>query len=101
MGGSGPRRALILKLVAAAYLVALATLPFAHHDLACHLKSSTHCTVCHVGTSADDGSVKPALPQADLAYAGLADHGGMAAVESCVLRPSQGRSPPSFAGSLL
>jgi hypothetical protein len=95
VGGSLPRRALILKLVAAAYLVALATLPFAHHDLACHLKSSTHCAVCHVGTSADPSGAEPALPQADLADAGRADHSPSLVVGSCALRPSQGRSPPS------
>ena len=36
-----------LKVVLALYLLAAALLPFGHHDLACHLKSTTHCTTLH------------------------------------------------------
>jgi len=98
-----PRRRLgvILKIVVAAYFVALAALPFAHHDLACHLKSSTHCTVCHVGTSADDSSIQPVLAGADFVDAGRADEGVSPVAASLALSPSSGRSPPATAGSLL
>ena len=92
---------MILKIVVAAYFVALAALPFAHHDLACHLKSSTHCTVCHVGTSADDGSIQPALTRADFSDAGRPDEGAASVVASLALSPSAGRSPPAVADSLL
>jgi hypothetical protein len=85
----------LLKLVLLAYFVALAALPFAHHDLACHLKSSTHCTVCHVGTSADDTSVQPGLGNVDLADAGLATEAYASVATSCVMLPSSGRSPPA------
>ena len=95
MGTSRRRLGVILKFVVAAYIAALAALPFAHHDLACHLKSSTHCGVCHVGTSADDTSVQPALGQADLADAGRAAEASDLAGASCVLLPSSGRSPPA------
>ena len=79
----------------AAYFVALAALPFAHHDLVCHLKSNTHCTTCHVGTSADDSSTQPALPQVHLSDAGRADQDVFSTAASCALSPSSGRSPPS------
>jgi hypothetical protein len=98
-----PRRRLgvILRIVIGAYIAALATLPFAHHDLACHLKSSTHCGVCHVGTSTDDTGLEPGLGRADLADAG---HPGVAQLcrpDSCVLLPSSGRSPPVHTDFLL
>jgi hypothetical protein len=90
----------ILKFVVAAYIAALAALPFAHHDLACHLKSSTHCTVCHVGTSADDVRVQPGLGHVDLPDAGRAVEAESLIVASRVLLPSSGRSPPLTAISL-
>jgi hypothetical protein len=86
--------------VVAAYVAALAAMPFAHHDLACHLKSSTHCAVCHVGTGADDTSIQPGLGQADLTDAGLAGEPYASPVASCVLLPSSGRSPPASTISL-
>ena len=101
MGTSRRRLGVILKFVVAAYIAALAALPFAHHDLACHLKSSTHCTVCHVGTSADDTSVQPGLGQVDLADAGRAAEIYVSLTAACVLLPSSGRSPPASANSLL
>ena len=101
MGTSRPRLGVILKFVVAAYIAALAALPFAHHDLACHLKSSTHCTVCHIGTSADDTSVQPGLGHVDLADAGLAGETCSPVTASCVLLPSSGRSPPATSSFLL
>lgn len=101
MGTSRPRLGVILRFVIAAYIAALAALPFAHHDLACHLKSSTHCTICHVGTSADDTSVQPGLGHVDLADAGRASDSDASLAASCVLLPSSGRSPPTGASSLL
>lgn len=97
-----PRRRLgVLKFVVAAYIAALAVLPFAHHDLACHLKSSTHCAVCHVGTSADDSSVQPGLGHLGLADAGRAREIPAAFAASCVLLRTSGRSPPFDTISLL
>lgn len=101
MGNPRPRLGVILKFVVAAYIAALAAMPFAHHDLACHLKSSTHCTVCHIGTSADDTSVQPGLVHVDLADAGLASEASAQAAPSCVLLPSSGRSPPAASTFLL
>jgi len=82
--------------VLAAYFVALAAMPFAHHDLVCHLKSSTHCSTCHVGTSADAGGAKPTVASVDLADAGSADQRASRAAPSCVISPSAGRAPPTL-----
>jgi hypothetical protein len=57
LGGSLGLR---LKVVLALYVLAAALMPFGHHDLACHLKSTTHCTTCIVGSSAE-AAVDPAV----------------------------------------
>src|SRR2546426_12622232 len=95
------RLGVILKFVVAAYIAALAAPPFAHHDLACHLKSSTHCTVCHVGTSAGDTSVQPGLGHVDLADAGRPTEAQGPMAPPCVLLPSYRRHPPARTRSLL
>jgi hypothetical protein len=91
-----PRRQLgvWMKLVAAAYVLALAVLPFAHHDLACHLKSTTHCWTCHVGTSADESRPDPAAAPTCLSDAGRADDAPRTLFASQAPSPSSGRSPP-------
>jgi len=81
--------------VVAAYAAALVTLPFGHHDLACHLKTSTHCGVCHVGTSADDANAQPALGHVNLTDAGRAVVVGSSFAASSTFLPSSGRSPPA------
>lgn len=91
----------MLKFIVAIYIVALATLPFGHHDLVCHLKSSTHCGVCHVGTAGDDASQQPALGHADAADAGLAGDTFRSFAASSVVLPSSGRSPPANTPFLL
>jgi hypothetical protein len=83
-----------MKLVAAAYVLALAGLPFAHHDLACHLKSSTHCWTCHIGTSADESRPDPAASPMLLSEAGRADETPHALIASRAPSSSSGRSPP-------
>jgi hypothetical protein len=70
-------------------------LPFAHHDLVCHLKSSTHCSTCHIGTSDDEGRPDPAVAAVSLADAGRADESPLVRTASCVPSPSSGRSPPA------
>jgi hypothetical protein len=88
------------KLVVALYLVALAALPLAHHDFLCHARSSTHCDVCHVGTSAEDSSAHPALPQVQLEDAGCAIEIVAQMVSAAIVVSSSGRSPPSAIVSL-
>jgi hypothetical protein len=77
-----------------AYVLALAAMPFAHHDLACHLKSSTHCSVCHVGTASDPSSTAPTVAAVDFTDAGLAFEPHRAVLATPVLLPSAGRAPP-------
>ena len=89
-----PRQGAVLRLVLAAFVVALVALPFAHHDLLCHLKSSTHCATCHIGTSTHDSGAQPPLAHIDLPDAGRAIEVGLVAVVSCALSSSAGRSPP-------
>jgi hypothetical protein len=101
VGTSRRRLGVILRVVAAAYFVALAALPFAHHDVACHFKSSSHCTICHVGTSADSTTVQVGLGTVDLPDAGQAAETYASPTASCTLPPSSGRSPPANTNSLL
>jgi|ERR1051326_26312 hypothetical protein len=84
------------KLVIALYVAALAALPFAHHDLLCHVRSTTHCDVCHIGTSGEDSSACPSLPQVHLEDAGTALEVVPHFVSSPLLVRSSGRSPPSI-----
>jgi len=91
----------ILRFVVAAYFVALAAMPFAHHDLVCHLKSNTHCVTCHVGTSADPPGAQPAVTTATLADVGRADDRPLTVLVGCVLSPSAGRAPPAHTISAL
>ena len=85
-----------LRLILALYVLALAAMPFAHHDLACHLKSSTHCTTCHVGTSADSGGSDPVVTAAVLKDAGRTNDPIVSALSTPALLPSAGRSPPDI-----
>jgi len=93
---SRPRLGVILRFVVVAYFAALAAMPFAHHDLVCHLKSSTHCATCHIGTSADPGGTQPALSAADFADAGVAVERHPTVVTPAAIAPSSGRAPPAL-----
>ena len=93
-----PRRpglTIALKALVALYVLAFAAMPFAHHDLACHLKSSTHCATCHVGTSTDPSSAAPVVDPAPLREAGRSDEVTCRPIASPALLPSAGRSPPA------
>ena len=85
------------KVVLALYVLAAALMPLGHHDLACHLKSTTHCTTCIVGSSAE-AAVDPAVAARfwllDLGATTIdAVQAPITAVKSTVT----GRAPPSFA----
>ena len=86
---------MILRGLVAIYIVAVAAMPFAHHDIVCHLKSSTHCSTCHVGTSGDQSSVRPSLARVELNDAGQAHYQPRAHAGDWALSPSAGRAPPS------
>jgi hypothetical protein len=80
----------------ALYAMFLATTPFEHHDLLCHLKTPLHCTSC----ASSPLSVNPHTP-AVLERTRLADAGRAIAVEiacegAVLPEASSGRSPPAF-----
>jgi len=86
-----------LKVVLALYVLAAALMPLGHHDLACHLKSTTHCTTCTVGSSAE-AAVDPAV----LARFWLLELGVTTTdpIQSPVVPDAStpsGRAPPSLA----
>jgi hypothetical protein len=78
-----------------AYVVAAALMPLAHHDVVCHLKSSTHCTTCVLGSSGETASWALALDGARLADAGRAIPPSTDCCQSTLVRSSSGRSPPT------
>jgi len=86
---------IVLRAVIAVYMVAVAAMPFAHHDIVCHLKSSTHCSTCHVGTSGDQSNVRPSLARLSLPDAGQTHHQQPAHAGDWALLPSAGRAPPA------
>jgi len=90
-----PRLARALKALVALYVLALAAMPFAHHDFVCHLKSSTHCSTCHVGTSADSGGSDPGVTADVLNDAGRSAEPASTRHSMPALLPSAGRSPPA------
>ena len=90
----GSRRGFWLKVVFALYIVAAALLPFGHHDLACHLKSTSHCTTCHLGTSTEHNPHPVVLAALWLNDAGAAAADPVALPYSASIRPSSGRAPP-------
>ena len=95
MAISRRRLGVILRGLVAIYIVAVAAMPFAHHDIVCHLKSSTHCSTCHVGTSGDQSNVRPSLARVELDDAGQPHHQQRAHAGDWALSPSAGGAPPS------
>jgi hypothetical protein len=84
-----------LKVVLALYLLAAALLPFGHHDLVCHLKSTTHCTTCTVGSSAEAAADPAVLARFWLLDAGVAVFDPVDVAHSTTVRPASGRAPPT------
>jgi hypothetical protein len=83
-----------LKLVLALYVLAAGLLPFGHHDLACHIKSTTHCTTCAVGSSAEAAASPAVVARFWLLDAGAAVAERVDAPHSASNRPASGRAPP-------
>jgi hypothetical protein len=90
----GSRLGLRLRVVLALYILAAALLPFAHHDLACHLKTTTHCTTCMVGSSAEAAADPAALARFWLHDAGAAVSDPVSLPASVTHRFASGRAPP-------
>jgi hypothetical protein len=85
-----------LKVVLALYVLSAALMPFAHHDLACHLKSSTHCSTCTVGSSAEAAADPTVLARFWPLDAGAAVSNPASRPGSATLRPTSGRAPPTI-----
>jgi hypothetical protein len=77
------------------YALVVALGPFLHHDLACHLKSRTHCTSCVVGASVSSDPGGAALASLEPAEAGLFTSQDDPRPRSAVMSRAHGRSPPA------
>lgn len=77
------------------YALVLLVGPALHHDLACHLKSSTHCTSCLANVTAPGAASAAGLLATDLRDAGalLADSANFSSLAP--VQPRQGRAPPA------
>jgi hypothetical protein len=84
-----------LKVVLGLYVLAAALLPFGHHDLACHIKSTTHCTTCTVGSSAEAAADPTVLARFWLLDVGEATCAPVDQLQSALILPASGRAPPS------
>lgn len=90
-----PRFAGALGLTLGLYAVVLLVGPALHHDLACHLKSRTHCTSCVIGVSAPGAQGASGLLAEDLRDAGGLRRDAAGAAPAAAVAPPQGRSPPA------
>src|SRR6187402_2782887 len=96
--GRLPRGSLGLpsKVVLALYMLAAALMPFGHHDLVCHLKSTTHCTACTVGSAAEPAADQGVVSRLWLHDAGAALVLNSEAPVSAPLRHTSKRAPPAI-----
>jgi hypothetical protein len=78
----------------AVYTLILTVNPVLHHDLACHLKSPTHCSACTASPSATRvEAIGPSLPApVEAGPLEASDHAAEAGAPRPVLA---GRSPPA------
>ena len=84
------------QLVVAVVVLALAAAPFGHHDLVCHLKSTTHCTACTVGSAAEPAADQGVVSRLWLHDAGAALVLNSEAPVSAPLRHTSKRAPPAI-----
>ena len=85
-----------LRAVLCLYVLATALMPLGHHDIACHLKSATHCSTCVVGAFADLGSHSAAPAGCALDYAGTAIGAPGPFFAEVLEHTSSGRAPPAL-----
>jgi hypothetical protein len=90
-----PRLSGAIGLTLGLYTLVLLVGPALHHDVACHLKSRTHCTTCVVsvsasGTPAASGLLVAALPEREALVFETPDLAPGPAITSRF-----GRSPPA------
>jgi hypothetical protein len=97
-GTSGPRHlplATATALAVGVYAIILMVGPILHHDLACHLKSRTHCTVCVVSVTAPGTHGSAGLVAVDLRADGAIALERALAVTPVSVALLVGRSPPA------
>jgi hypothetical protein len=82
-------------MVLAGYFLAIALLPLGHHDIACHLKSASHCTSCVAASVADLTSDMSSLDRLTLDDAGRAMRDSSRPVSLLSTPTLPGRAPPS------
>lgn len=86
-----------LKVVLAVYVLAVALLPLSHHDIVCHVKSSTHCTTCVAASSAEPASGVAGLLRITLHAGDRPFTGEPPSLDSRPLASASGRAPPASA----
>ena len=90
------RMGVVPKTLLLAYVLCVALLPLGHHDIACHLKSSTHCTTCTASLSGEAAPHAVAPASSRLDDAGRATSLETAFQHSAPLSASSGRAPPAL-----
>src|SRR5688572_21551294 len=93
----GRRLSAVTNIIVAAFILASAAMPFAHHSIECHLKSLTHCAACTVGPGARLSHDQAALVPAPRHDAGAAIAPSLLTHESPAPHQTSDRAPP-FAG---
>jgi hypothetical protein len=84
-----------LRTVLAGYFFAIALLPLGHHDIACHLKSTSHCTSCVAASVADLTCDISSLDHLALDDAGRAMRDTSRPVKPLTTPTLSGRAPPA------
>ena len=79
----------------ALYAIVLIVAPFAHHDLACHLKNPLHCTACTSSLPGSDPQTPVTVGAWSLADAGRTTAVHVLAEDTLLPVRSTGRSPPA------
>jgi hypothetical protein len=59
-----------LAVLVGAYALVILGSPLFHHDIACHLKSATHCDACTANPMASPAESGPSIAEAHLPDAG-------------------------------
>jgi hypothetical protein len=96
-GSSGPRHGSLARataLTAGLYALVLVVGPVLHHDLACHLKSRTHCTACVISITAPGEQGSTGLIGADHRASSSLGLDRDRSVTLGSRSPLVGRSPP-------
>jgi hypothetical protein len=89
------RHRLVAALGLALYALTLAVTPLAHHDVACHLKTPSHCDACTSTTLAPRAEAVCALSAPRLIDAGRVEGAEASAPAVRILLQNAGRAPPA------